>query len=127
MRNPWPAAVLFVFALLLSAGSSGTSAQGQRGGQGRADQAAANAPVIGRARVPTSHANVHNGPSTGNELIVVVAKDTILPVIGRRGEWLQVRLSPELRKTGIVMRWYEKEISGWVHDSTVVMLPVESK
>jgi hypothetical protein len=30
-----------------------------------------------------------------------------------------VQLIPELRKTGIVMRWYKNETSGWMHDSTV--------
>ena len=42
-----------------------------------------------------------------------------MPILGRRGEWVQVQLSPELRKTGMVMRWYENETSGWMHDSTV--------
>jgi hypothetical protein len=47
---------------------------------------------------------------------------------------VEVRLSPELRQTGMVMRWYEgrhnivvrsepttigDEDSGWMHDSTV--------
>jgi hypothetical protein len=31
-----------------------------------------------------------------------------------------VQLTPELRKTGLVMRWYENEDRGWMHDSTVV-------
>jgi hypothetical protein len=87
-----------------------------------------------QARVPTSHAAVHEGPGSGSALLVLVPRDTVLPVTGRRGEWVQVELSPELRKTGIVIRWYEgkhelarrgrritigDEKSGWMHDSTV--------
>jgi uncharacterized protein YgiM (DUF1202 family) len=78
-----------------------------------------------RVRVPTTHANVHMGPSSGQELLVVVPRDTVLTVLARKGEWLQVQLSPELRKTGMVMRWYKNETSGWMHDSTVQ--PVEPK
>lgn len=92
-----------------------------------------------QARVPTSYANVHEGPGSGSAVLVLVPRDTVLPVIGRRGEWVQVRLSPELRKTGMVMRWYEgkheiirrgrritigDEDSGWMHDSTVVISTV---
>jgi len=79
-----------------------------------------------QARVPTSHANVHKGPSSGQVVLVLVPRDTILPVIGRRGEWVQVRLSPELRKTGMVMRWYENEDNGWMHDSTVDITEVKT-
>jgi len=89
-----------------------------------------------QARVPTSRAAVHEGPGAGSAIFVLVPRDTVLPVIGRRGEWIQVELSPELRKTGIVIRWYEgkhvlvrrgrkitigDEKSGWMHDSTVVI------
>ncbi len=92
-------------------------------------------------RVPTSHANVHMGPSTSRPVLVLVPEGTVMPVLGRRGEWLQVQLSPELRKTGMVMRWYEgkrdiirrgrpitigDEDSGWMHDSTVEITEVES-
>jgi uncharacterized protein YgiM (DUF1202 family) len=72
-----------------------------------------------QARVPTSHANVHKGPSSGQILLVVVPKGTVMPILDRKGEWVQVRLTPELRKTSMVMRWYENEDSGWMHDSTV--------
>jgi hypothetical protein len=58
---------------------------------------------------------------------VLAPKDTVMPMIGRRGEWIQVQLSPQLRKTGIVMRWYKNEASGWMHDSTVVFLTPETK
>ncbi len=87
-----------------------------------------------QARVPTSYANVHSGPSSNAAPLVLVPQGTVLPIIGRQGEWVQVQLSPELRRTGIVMRWYEgrhqfmndgqlitigDEDSGWMHDSTV--------
>ena len=70
-------------------------------------------------RVKAGHANVQTGPSSGNEVLVLAAKGTVLPVLARRGEWVQVGLSPELRKTGMVMRWYKNEDRGWMHDSTV--------
>ena len=91
-------------------------------------------PATQQARVPTSYANVHETPSSGSVPLVLVPEGTVLPIIGRRGEWVQVRLSPELRQTGMVMRWYEgrheiirrgeritigDEDSGWMHDSTV--------
>jgi uncharacterized protein YgiM (DUF1202 family) len=72
-----------------------------------------------RVRVPTSHANVHMGPSSTTEVLVLVPKGTILAVLGRDREWVQVQLTPELRKTGMVMRWYKNEDRGWMHDSTV--------
>jgi hypothetical protein len=40
-------------------------------------------------------------------------------VVGRRGEWIEVELSPELRKAGVPMRWYKNERTGFVHESTV--------
>ncbi|MBI4478273.1 MAG: SH3 domain-containing protein [Acidobacteria bacterium] len=72
-----------------------------------------------RVRVPTSYANVHMGPTSGAQVLVLVPRGTVLTVIGRDKEWIQVRLSPELRKTGMVMRWYKNEDRGWMHDSTV--------
>jgi hypothetical protein len=87
-----------------------------------------------QALVQTSYANVHSGLSTNDPPLVLVPQGTILPIIGRRGEWLQVALSPQLRETGMVVRWYEgrhdiirrgvritigDEDSGWMHDSTV--------
>ena len=70
--------------------------------------------------MPSSHANVHMGPNTTTEVLVLVARDTVLTVLARDKEWVQVRLTPELRKTGMVMRWYKNEERGWMHDSTVV-------
>jgi uncharacterized protein YgiM (DUF1202 family) len=72
-----------------------------------------------RVRVPTSHANVHRGPNTTTEVLVLVPKGTVLNVVARDKEWVQVQLTPELRKTGKVMRWYKNEDRGWMHDSTV--------
>jgi uncharacterized protein YgiM (DUF1202 family) len=92
--------------------------EGQRGrGQGRGAEAQAPPPTGERVRVKTGHANVQTGPTSGNEVLVLAAKGTILPVLARRGEWVQVGLSPELRKTGMVMRWYKNENNGWIHDS----------
>ena len=104
-------------------------AQGQpaRGGQGEALLAPPDAKVVAQVRVPVAHANVHSGPSTGNEVIVLAPKGTVMPMVARRGEWIQVKLAPELRKTGMVMRWYNNEGSGWVHDSMVEFVTPEPK
>jgi len=75
-------------------------------------------------RVPKS-ANVHLGPMTARPVLVLVAKDTVLPVVGRQGEWLEVELSPELRETGMVVRWYNDEKRGWIHESTVELVEDE--
>lgn len=72
-----------------------------------------------RVRVPTSYANIHMGPGSGQQVLVLAPKGTILTVVARRGEWVQVLLPPELKKTGMVMRWYKNEDRGWMHDSTV--------
>jgi len=93
-----------------------------------------------QARVPTSYANVHAGPSSGSVLLLLVPEGTVLPIIGRRGEWVEVQLSSTLRETGMIIRWYEgkheivqrgervtvgDEESGWMHDSTVEISPIE--
>jgi hypothetical protein len=80
-----------------------------------------------RVRVPTRHANVHMGPSSGQEVLVLVPRGTVLTVTDRRGEWIQVQLSPELRKNGLVMRWYKNEDRGWMHDSTVERVDTKSR
>src|SRR5215208_6347492 len=107
-------------------GQGTAQGQTQRGGQGQAIAAAADAKVLARVRVPTTHANIHSGPSTGNELLVLAPKGSEMEMVGRRGEWIQVRLPQELRKTGILMRWYKNETSGWMHDSTVEFLTPEA-
>ena len=94
------------------------TAEAQRGrGQGQGAAAQAPQPTGERVRVKAGHANVHTGPTSGNEVLVLAVKGTVLPVLARRGEWVQVGLSPELRKTGMVMRWYKNENNGWIHDS----------
>jgi uncharacterized protein YgiM (DUF1202 family) len=98
--------------------SPGTvSAQRGRGGQGTGAAAEAPKPTGERVRVKAGHANIHSGPTSGNEVLVLAVKGTVLPVLARRGEWVQVGLSPALRKTGMVMRWYKNESNGWIHDS----------
>ena len=93
-------------------------AHAQRGrGQGQGAEAQAPQPTGERVRVKARHANVQTGPNSGNEVLVLAARGTVLPVLARRGEWVQVSLSPELRKTGMVMRWYKNENNGWIHDS----------
>jgi hypothetical protein len=115
------AALAFLPALAFAQG------QQQRGGQGEALLAPVDAKVLAQVRVPVGHANIHSGPSTGNEVIVLAAKGTVLPMVGRRGEWLQVQLPAEVRKTGMPMRWYRNEGSGWVHDSMVEFVTPEPK
>ena len=88
-------------------------------------QTASGQPPPERVRVPTSYANVHMAASSGAEVLVLVPRGTILTVLARDKEWIQVRLTPELRKSGMVMRWYKNEDQGWMHDSTVeVVKPV---
>ena len=102
MRTPRAAvAALFVLALLWVAERASTQEKGDR------------------VRVPTSHANIHMGPSSGQQVLVLAPRGTVLTVTDRRGEWIQVQLSPELRKAGMVLRWYKNEDRGWMHDSTV--------
>ena len=103
-------------------------AHGQRGrGQGRGAEAEAPPPTGERVRVKTGHANIQTGPTSGNEVLVLAAKGTVLPVLARRGEWVQVGLSPDLRKTGMVMRWYKNENNGWVHDSMLEVVKTDAK
>jgi hypothetical protein len=83
------------------------------------DIAFSQAPAPERVRVPTSYANVHMTGSSGAEILVLVPKGTVLTVVGRDKEWIQVQLAPALRKTGMLMRWYRNEDKGWMHDSTV--------
>lgn len=103
------------------------AANAQRGrGQGQGVEAQAPTPTGERVRVKTGHANIHTGPTSGNEVLVLAAKGTVLPVLARRGEWVQVSLSQDLKKTGMVMRWYKNENNGWIHDSMIdVMKPGE--
>ena len=121
------ALAIVLFLPALARGGETAQGQAQRGGQGQAVPAAADAKVLARVRVRTGHANVHSGPNSGNEVLVLAPKGSVMPMIGRRGEWIQVQLSPELRKTGILMRWYKNETTGWMHDSMVEFLTPEAK
>ena len=104
------------------------TAEAQRGrGQGQGAAAQAPQPTGERVRVKAGHANVHTGPTSGNEVLVLAVKGTVLPVLARRGEWVQVGLSPELRKTGMVMRWYKNENNGWIHDSLLDVVKAGDK
>ncbi len=100
--------------VLMFAGLSASTASAQA-------PAGASAPatVKERVRVPTSGANVHMASSSGAELLAVLPKGTVLNVLGRDKEWVQVQLTPEMRKTAMVFRWYKNEDRGWMHDSTV--------
>jgi hypothetical protein len=100
----------------------------QRGGQGTGASATAPKPTGEVVRVKAGHANIHSGPTSGNEVLVLAVKGTVLQVLARRGEWIQVGLSAALRKTGQVLRWYKNENNGWIHDSMVeVVKPVDKK
>ena len=100
-RVGWLLAVAVALAhVTLVAGQGGAGAGQRAAGQDKPAAAAS-----GRVRVPTSHANVHVSPSTGAVLLVMAPKGTTLTVTGRDKEWIQVELTPELRKTGLVVRW----------------------
>ena len=105
-------AVVLVGALSVVVLPLAASAQRGRGGQGTGAAAEAPKPTGERVRVKAGHANVQTGPTSGNEVLVLAPKGTILPVLARRGEWVQVGISPDLRKTGMVMRWYKNESNG---------------
>ena len=100
----------------------------QRGGQGTGASTTAPKPTGEIVRIKAGHANIHSGPTSSNEVLVLAVKGSVLPVLARRGEWIQVGLSAELRKTGQVMRWYKNENNGWIHDSVIdVVKPTTSK
>lgn len=117
MRTPIVWAISITCALAIGLVPPGAAHAQQRGGQGQPAAAKAPPPTGERVRVKVGHANVHMGPTTVNEVIALAPKGTVLPVLGRRGEWVQVGISPALRKTGMVMRWYKNEDNGWIHDS----------
>ena len=99
----------------------------QRGGQGKPASTEAPKPTGEVVRVRAGHANIHTGPTSGNEVLVLAPKGAMLSVLSRRGEWIQVGLTPELRKTGIVMRWYKNENNGWIHDSMLEVVKPAGK
>ena len=116
----------FVLVTLLPAAAEAQRGRG-RGGQGVGVEAKAPPPTGEQVRVKAGHANIHTGPTSGNEVLVLAAKGTVLPVLAKRGEWVQVGLSPELRKTGMVMRWYKNENNGWIHDSMLEVVKAADK
>src|SRR5262245_7810212 len=121
-------AVSCVLAAALLVPDSAHAQRGRgRGGQGTGASTEVPKPTGEKVRVKTGHANIHSGPTSGNEVIVLAAKGTILAVLARRGEWVQVGLSPDLRKTGMVMRWYKNESNGWIHDSLLEVVPPDNK
>lgn len=72
-------------------------------------------------RVPPrqTHTDVKSEPTSTSIALLLVPAGTTLPVAGRRGEWIEVELAPELRKAGVPMRWFTNERTGFVHESTV--------
>jgi hypothetical protein len=107
----------------LMAATAAVPLAGEQGGAGAGQRAtgqpAPAAAATGRVRVPSSHGNVHVAPSTGAVLLLMAARGTEFEVTGRDKEWIQVALTPAMRKNGIVVRWYKDETRGWLHDSTV--------
>jgi len=126
-RGGGPAARVLSLGAVLLLGVAALLAAEQRGGQGTGASAEAPKPTGEIVRVKAGHANIHTGPTSGNEVLVLAAKGTMLPVLARRGEWVQVALSQELRKTGMVMRWYKNESNGWVHDSMLEVVKPAAK
>jgi hypothetical protein len=112
-----------LLVLAMAVATAGVPLAAEQGGAGAGQRATGQpAPAevaTGRVRVPTSHANVHVGPSTGAVLLMMAARGTEFEVTGRDKEWIQVALTPAMRKTAIVVRWYRNETRGWLHDSTV--------
>ena len=53
----------------------------------------------------------------GADVLVLAPRGTVLKVIERKGPWVTVELTPELRKTATPMRWYKNESRGFIHDS----------
>jgi len=130
MRTPTLRAIAFscVIGAVLALPAAAHAQRGRgRGGQGTGAAAEAPKPTGERVRVKTGHANVHSGPTSGNEVLLLAVKGTVLPVLAHRGEWVQVGLSPELRKTGMVMRWYKNEGNGWIHDSMLEVVAPAGK
>ena len=73
-----------------------------------------------KVRVPTSYANVHMGPSSGQQILVLVPggyRPTRDRAAGESGS--KSSSTPELKKLGMKMRWYENEERGWMHETTV--------
>jgi hypothetical protein len=87
----------------------------------RTREPAASQPPRDYVRVPArqAHTDVKAAAGSGSIVLLLVPAGTVLPVVGRQGEWIQVRLAPDLRRFGTPMRWYKNEDTGFVHESTV--------
>ena len=84
-----------------------------------ASQSTTRQPASEQVRIKTKHANIQAGPQSGADVLVLAPRGTVLKVIERKGPWVTVELTPELRKTATPMRWYKNESRGYVHDSQV--------
>ena len=82
-----------------------------------ASQPTAGRPAAEQVRVRTKHANIQAGPQSGADVLVLAPRGTVLKVIERKGPWVTVELTPELRKTATPMRWFKNESRGFIHDS----------
>ena len=122
------AAFSCVLAVVLLLPGAADAQRGRgRGGQGQGAAAEAPKPTGEKVRVKAGHANIHSGPTSGNEVLVLAARGQCCRCSRSRGEWVQVGLSPDLRKTGMVMRWYKNENNGWIHDSMLDVVPPGDK
>ena len=86
MKTSTPIKLFFVAATSFTAAFTCNSVLAQapsqpRGGQGEAVLAAKDAKVLAQVRIPVNHANIHSGPSTGNEVIVLAPKGAELPMV----------------------------------------------
>lgn len=63
--------------------------------------------------------STYMGPSRGQQVLWLAPEREVLEVIDRRSEWVAIRLTPEMRQRGIVVRCYRNEHIGWMHESTV--------
>lgn len=106
-----------VFALVVAAGVLLPAVSiAQEGGRGESRPVPTT--VVGQVRVIKS-ANVHAAPTSTAIVLVNVSPGTVINVLERRGVWLTVQLTPELRKQGTAVRWYRNEAHGFMHNSTV--------
>src|ERR671913_43884 len=64
---------------------------------------------VEQVRIRTKHANIQAGPQSGADVLVLAPRGTVLKVLERKGPWVSVELTPELRKTATPMRWYKNE------------------
>jgi hypothetical protein len=80
-------------------------------------QAAPGRTASEQVRIKTKHANIQAGPQSGADVLVLAPRGTVLKVIERKGPWVTVELTPDLRKTATPMRWYKNESRGYIHDS----------